>query len=63
MTKLYAGTTVHIVTLFENEWQRTKPVPIPLPRACRNFPKVKTRNEKKYIIGRLRYFLAIHLDF
>ena len=33
-------------TLFEteNEWQKTKLVPIPLPRASRNFPDVKTRN-------------------
>ena len=32
-----------IITLFktENEWQKTKPVPIPLPRASRNFPYVK----------------------
>ena len=38
-------TLVHI-TLFnnENEWQKTKPVPIPLPRASRNFPDVKRRN-------------------
>ena len=30
-------------TLFEteNEWQKTEPVPIPLPRAFRNFPDVK----------------------
>ena len=37
-------------TLFENEneWQKTKPVPIPLPRASRNFPVVKTRNEKEF---------------
>ena len=28
----------------ENEWQKTEPVPIPLPRASRNFPDVKTRN-------------------
>ena len=42
-----------IITLFEteNEWQKTKPIPIPLPRASRNFPDVKTRNEKKTIIG------------
>ena len=34
------------ITLFEteNKWQKTKPVPIPLPRASRNFPDVKTRN-------------------
>ena len=32
-------------TLFEseNEWQKTKQVPIPLPRASKNFPDVKTR--------------------
>jgi hypothetical protein len=36
-------------TLFESESERQKiePVPIPLPRASRNFPDVKTRNEKK----------------
>ena len=34
-------------TLFEteNERQKTKSVPIPLPRASRNFPDVKTRND------------------
>ena len=32
----------------ENERQKTKPVPILLPRASRNFPDVKTRNEKKF---------------
>ena len=32
----------------ENERQKTKQVPIPLPRASRNFPNVKTRNEKKF---------------
>ena len=34
-------------TLFEseNERQKIEPVPIPLPRASRNFPDVKTRNE------------------
>jgi hypothetical protein len=31
----------------ENERQKIEPVPIPLPRASRNFPDVKTRNEKK----------------
>ena len=37
-------------TMFENknERKKTKPVPIPLPRASRNFPDVKTRNEKKF---------------
>ena len=36
-----------ILTLFEseNERQKIEPVPIPLPRASRNFPDVKTRNE------------------
>ena len=36
-------------TLFEseNERQKIEPVPIPLTRASRNFPDVKTRNEKK----------------
>ena len=35
------------ITLFENgdEWQKTKPVPIPLPKASRNFYNVKTRNK------------------
>ena len=34
-------------TLFESENKRQKiePVPIPLPRASRNFPDVKTRND------------------
>ena len=34
-------------TLFEseNERQKIEPVPIRLPRASRNFPDVKTRNE------------------
>jgi hypothetical protein len=34
-------------TLFEteNKRQETKPVPIPLLRASRNFPDVKTRND------------------
>jgi hypothetical protein len=32
----------------ENERQKIKPVPILLPRASRNFPDVKTRNEKKF---------------
>ena len=34
-------------TLFESENERQKidPVPIPLPRASRNFPNVKTRND------------------
>ena len=40
----------------ENEWQKIEQVPIPLRRAFRNFPNVKTRNEKKSIIGLWRYF-------
>ena len=34
-------------TLFEieNKRQKIEPVPIPLPRASRNFPDVKTRNQ------------------
>jgi hypothetical protein len=38
-----------MATLFEseNERQKIEPVPILLPRASRNFPDVKTRNEKK----------------
>ena len=34
-------------TLFkgENERHKIEPVPIPLPRASRNFPDVKTRND------------------
>ena len=35
----------------ENERQKIEPVPIPLPRASRNFPDVKTRNEIISIIG------------
>ena len=40
-------------TLFEseNERQKIEPVPIPFPRASRNFPNVKTKNEKNSIIG------------
>jgi hypothetical protein len=36
-------------TLFErkNERQKIEPVPILLPKASRNCPDVKTRNEKK----------------
>jgi hypothetical protein len=36
-------------TLFKskNERQKIEPVPIPLSRTSRNFPDVKTRNEKK----------------
>ena len=42
--------------MFENEFERqkTKQVPIPLARASRNFPDVKTRNEKNSIIGHQR---------
>ena len=29
----------------ENEWPKTKPVPIPIPRVSRNFSDVKTRKE------------------
>ena len=32
-------------TLCENEKKKSKPVPILLPRASRNFSNVKTRNE------------------
>ena len=37
---------IRLYTLFEseNERQKIEPVPIPLPRASRNFPDVKTRN-------------------
>ena len=37
-------------TLFEseNERQKIEPVPILLPRASRNFPDVKTRNENSF---------------
>jgi hypothetical protein len=35
----------------ENEWQKTEPVPISIPRASRNFPDDKTRNKKSLIIG------------
>ena len=40
-------------TMFENknERQKTKQVPSPLPRASRNFPDVKTRNDFFFIIG------------
>ena len=43
-------------TLFEteNEWQKTEPVPIPLPRASRNFPDVEKRNDFFSIIGHRR---------
>jgi len=35
----------------ENEWPKIEQVPIPILRASRNFPDVKPRIEKKYIIG------------
>ena len=43
---IYLGPVIEI-TLFEseNERQKIEPVPIPLPRASRNFPDVKTRND------------------
>ena len=36
-------------TLFEceNEWQKIEKAPIPLPRAFKNFPDVRTRNKQK----------------
>ena len=34
----------------ENEWQKTKPVPISFPRASRNFPKAKQETKKKSLI-------------
>ena len=45
--------TDSILTLFknENEWQKTKQVPIPLLRASRNFPVVKTRNKNQMDLG------------
>ena len=44
-------TKFHSFTLFknENEWQKTEPLPIQLPRAFRNFPIVKTRNKKRLL--------------
>ena len=38
------------ITLFEseNERQKIEPVPIPVPRASRNFPNVKTRNKNLF---------------
>ena len=44
-----------MVTLFEieNEWQKTEPVPIPIPRVSRNFPNVQEM-KKQSIIGPLR---------
>ena len=48
-THLISLLKARLVTLFESEIERQKiePGPIPLPRASRNFPDVKTRNEKK----------------
>ena len=39
-----------LLTLFEsdNERQKIEPVPIPLPRASKNFPDVKTRNGNSF---------------
>ena len=39
-----------LFTLFknENEWQKTEPVPIPLPRAFRNFFDVKTKKKNLF---------------
>ena len=31
--------------------KKTEQVPIPIPRAPKNFPDAKTRNEKSLIIG------------
>ena len=45
--KAIESENIYFVTLFEteNERQKTKPVPNPLPRASSNFADVKTRNE------------------
>ena len=45
--KLHTSHPRCITTLFEseNERQKIEPVPLPLPRASRNFPDVKTRND------------------
>ena len=50
------GFVYIINTMFEteNECQKTEPVPIPLPRASRNFPDVKPRNNFFSIIGHQR---------
>ena len=44
---------LNLLTLFEseNERQKIEQVPIPLPRASRNVPDVKTRNDFFFIIG------------
>ena len=41
---------MYVITSFEseNECKKTEQVPIPLPRASRNFPDAKSRNEKKF---------------
>ena len=44
-------TTLNTLFESENERQKIEPVPIPLPRASRNFPDVKTRNDFFFIIG------------
>ena len=50
MIKFLFMTFGLVNTLFEseNERQKIEPVPILLPRASRNFPDVKTRNEKYF---------------
>ena len=44
----WGAASKHTMFENENERQKTEQVPIPLPRASRNFPDVKTRNEKKF---------------
>ena len=34
--------------MFQNKKEKTKTVPLPLPRASRNKPNDKTRNEKNF---------------
>ena len=50
---------MYFCTLFEseNEWQKTEQVSIPLPRASRNFPDIKTRN--KNILYNWTLFLVL----
>ena len=50
-----------LLTLFEseNERQKIEPVPIPLPRASRNFPDVKTRNGLFFYLIRKRVVLNV----
>ena len=43
----YIGFISYTLFKNENECQKTKPVPISLPKASRNSPNVKTRNKKK----------------